>query len=179
MSEFQLYADKFTEADRGDLVGFSCGESKSGKFCTEWIMGSGAFDSINRGSSVWLYRIKAGQVVGYGSLGLVNWRWPLPDGKYTRLLYIPMLGIDQSFHGRPLDPEWRYSRQIMKHLVAEAFRMNGERKKPSEYLLLLVDPTNQAAIRFYERFGFQLILGVTYGAGLSVMKHRLHEAGRV
>lgn len=173
MSEFQLYADAFTEADRGDLVGFSCGESKSGKFCTEWIIGSGAFDSMNRGSSVWLYRINTGQVVGYGSVGLVNWRWPIPGGKYTRLLYIPMLGIDQKFHGQPPDPDWRYSRQIMQHLVAEAIRTNGERKKPAEYLLLLVDPNNEAAIRLYQRFDFQLIPNVTYGANLSVMKHRL------
>ncbi len=173
MSEFQLYADAFTKADQDDLVGFSCGETKSGRYCTEWILGSGAVDSMNRGTSVWLYRTSAGQVVGYGSVGVVNWRWPLPDGKYTRLLYIPMLGIDQKFHGQPPDPDWRYSRQIMQQLIAEAIRINGERKNPVEYLLLVVDPGNEAAIQLYQRFDFELIPDVTYGAGLSVMKHRL------
>jgi ribosomal protein S18 acetylase RimI-like enzyme len=175
MSEFQLYADEFGEADRGDLVGFSCGESLSGKFCTEWILGSGAFDSIKRGSTVWLYRLSTGQVVGYGSLGLVNWRWPMPDGDYTRLLYIPMLGIDAKFHGQPPEAQWRYSRQIMNHLIAMSGEKNRERKKPSEYLLLLVDQNNVAAIKLYERFDFELIPDATFGPGLAVMKHRLAE----
>lgn len=175
MSEFQLYADRFVEADREALVGFSCGDSVSGRFCTEWILGSGAFDSISRGSTVWLYRLQTGEIVGFGSLGLVNWRWPMPDGSYTRLLYVPMLGIDERFQGQPPDSDWRYSNQIMNHLIAEANQLNSERKKPSEYLLLLVDPSNEAAQKLYARFDFETIPDVTFGPGLRVMKHRLAE----
>ncbi len=88
MSEFQLYADLFTEADHGDLVGFSCGDSTQGKFCTQWILGSDVIDSMKRGTRVWLFRNHQGDVVGYGSLGIVRWRWPLPDGQYAKNLVV-------------------------------------------------------------------------------------------
>ncbi|WDQ17447.1 GNAT family N-acetyltransferase [Rhodopirellula sp. P2] len=176
MSEFQLYADEFCEADQVDLVGFSCGDTKHGRYCTEWILGPDSMESIaNYGTKVWLFRNATGQVVGYGSVGTVRWRWPLPDGSYTSLLYIPMLGIDQRFQGQPPDAQWRYSRQIMNHLISEANGLNRKREKPAEYLLLLVDRTNEAAVKLYARFDFELIPVVTRGPGLRVMKHRLRQ----
>lgn len=173
MSEFQLYADEFTEADQEDLVGFSCGDSLQGKYCTQWIIGSDVLDSMKRGTKVWLFRNREGQVVGYASLGLVRWRWPLPDGQYTKNLYIPMLGIDQRFQGEPSDPEWRYSHQIMNHLIAAAYAASQQLDEPVDWLLLMVAPDNQAAIRLYEKFDFELIPNVIRGPGLTVMKHFL------
>jgi hypothetical protein len=103
VSEHQLSAELFTEADQQELVGFSCGDSVVGKACTEWIRGSDVLDSMQRGSGVWLYRNPAGDVVGFGSLGPIRWRWPLPDGDYAKLVIIPMLGIDERFQGQPPD----------------------------------------------------------------------------
>ena len=174
MSEHQLTADIFTEADQEDLVGFSCGDSDVGRACTQWILGSDVLDSMLRGTTVWLYRNQAEEVVGFGSLGPIRWRWPLPDGSYTNLLIIPMLGIDERFQGQPLDEEWRYSHQVMNHLVYAALQMSSEAKKPIEWLLLLVHPENHRAIKLYENFDFLLIPDVTRGpAEHVVMRHRL------
>ena len=172
MSEFQLYADIFTKADQEELVGFSCGDSTQGKFCTQWILGSDVFDSMKRGTTVWLFRNQEGKVVGYGSLGIVRWRWPLsdPEGKYTKNLYIPMLGIDKNFQGQPTDTEWRFSHQIMNHLIAAAYEINQQLDNPLDWVLLMVAPDNTGAIKLYEHFDFELIPNVTRGPGLRVMQ---------
>lgn len=175
MSEFQLFVDEFTEAVQDSLVGFSCGETTQGRYCTQWILGSDVLDSMKKGTKVWLFRKGDGEVVGYGSLGIVRWRWPLPDGDHTNNLYIPMLGIDKRFHGQPADREWRYSHQIVKHLIGVAEVFNQQSPKPVDWLLLMVAPDNQGAIRLYEQFGFELIPDVTRGPGHCVMKHRLSD----
>ncbi len=174
MTEYELSAEFFTEADRGDLIGFSCGESVAGKACTEWIQGSDVVDSMKRGTVVWIYRNEADEVVGFGSLGPARWRWPPPNGNFTNLAIIPMLGIDERFQGQPADKQWRYSHQIMNHLIYEAHELSVHAKKPLEWLLLLVLPGNERAIKLYEQFDFELIPNVTRGqAGSRVMKHRL------
>jgi len=66
-------------------------------------------------------KVKGRTVVGFGALNETRWkRWPPPDGPRSRLLYIPQLGIDVHFHGKPEDPNWRFSNQIMEHLIYEA-----------------------------------------------------------
>lgn len=176
MSEYELSADILEEADQKDLVGFSCGDTDYGRASTQWITGSDVFDSIKRGTNVWLYRNQAGDVIGFGSIGPIRWRWPLPDGSYTNLLIIPMLGIDERYHGQPPDVQWRYSHQILNHLIYEARSPASESSHPIEWLLLMVHPDNQRAIRLYEQFDFKLIPDVTRGAGYVVMKHRLNDA---
>jgi len=173
MDEYELIADEFTEADQGDLVGFCCGDSISGRLCTEWISGSGVFDSIKRKTKVWIYRNQTDRVIRYSSVGFVKWRWPLPDGNYTTVLYIPMIGIDQRYHGQPPAKEWRYSHQMMNHLIYSCHQMNEERENPVEWLTLKVLPGNSGAIRLYNQFGFELIENVEQNHGLRVMKHRL------
>jgi hypothetical protein len=180
MDEFELVADEFTEADQGDLVGFSCGDSMSGRFCSEWISGSGVFDSLKRKTKVWIYRNQTEIVIGYSSVGFVKWHWPLPDGDYTTVLYIPMIGIDQRYHGQPPEKEWRYSHQIMNHLILSCHQLNRERenrerKHPVEWLTLKVLPDNAGAIRLYKQFDFELIQNIEQNHGLRVMKHRLAE----
>lgn len=175
MDEYELVADEFTEADQGDLVGFSCGDSMSGRLCTEWITGSSVFDSLKRKTKVWIYRNQTGNVVGYSSVGFVSWHWPLPDGDYTTVLYIPMVGIDQRYHGQPPEKEWRYSHQIMNHLILSCHQMNSKRKHPVEWLALKVLPDNAGAIRLYNQFDFELIENIEQNHGLRVMKHRFAE----
>lgn len=176
MSEYQLSADLFTEADQEHLVGFSCGDSVVSKACTEWISGSDVLDSMQRGSGVWLYRNPVDEIVGFGSLGPVRWRWPLPDGDHTNLVIIPMLGIAERFQGQPKEKEWRYSHQIMNHLIYQAHAFSEAQKKPVEWLLLLVHPENHRAIHLYEEFDFVIVPDVKRGAtGSCVMKHRLAD----
>ena len=176
MSKHQLSADLFTEADQQQLASFSCGDTVVGRACTEWIRGSDVLDSMQRGSGVWLYRNSDDEIVGFGSLGPIRWRWPLPDVDYAKLAIIPMLGIDERFQGQPPGKEWRYSRQIMNHLIYEAHVFSAMQKKPVEWLLLLVHPENKPAIKLYEELDFVMIPDVRRGAANScVMKHRLAE----
>jgi ribosomal protein S18 acetylase RimI-like enzyme len=178
----QLYAVEFTEADQVRLVGFSCGEEIWSKHVTEWITGSDVLDSMEKyGTRVWLFETKQGEIVGFGSVGATVWRWPPPDGVRTNIILIPMLGIDVRFHGQPPDPNWRYSRQIMGHLIAEGTKLGREwpedkGEKPT-WLVLMVRRDNARAIRCYESCGFELIPNVIRRNDHVVMKLWIGEAG--
>lgn len=170
----QLYAVEFSEADQARLVGFSCGANIWSRHVTEWILGSDVLDSMKRGTRVWLFESEQGEIVGFGSLGSARWRWPLPDGTYTPILLIPMLGLDTRFHGLPPDPDWRFSRQILAHLIAEAQQSardwEGSREARPQWLVLMVHRENARAIRFYENCGLELIPGVLRRNDHLVMK---------
>ncbi len=172
---YQLYAVEFTEADQARLVGFSYGSEEWSKHVTEWILGSDALDSMEaHGTRVWLFETQQGDMVGFGSVGTSAWRWPPPDGARTNIVLIPMLGIDARFQGQPSDPAWRYSRQIMAHLIAEGQRIAHESpedpgKKP-QWMVLMVRAENARAIRFYEQCGFELIPNVVRKNNHVVMK---------
>ena len=85
-----------------------------------------------------------------------------------------MLGIDLRFRGQPADSEWRYSRQIMSHLIAEAFQLLAGWPRESgaapQWLVLQVHKDNKRAIHFYEQCGFELIPDVERIANHWVMK---------
>ena len=85
-----------------------------------------------------------------------------------------MLGIDARYRGQPPDPQWRYSRQMMSHLLAEAKLLSsqwtGDAKKRPEWLVLMVHQENKRAIRFYEQCGFELIPDVVRRENHLVMK---------
>lgn len=155
----QLYAVPFTEADQVRLVGFSCGGEPWSKHVAEWILGSDVFDSMKRGTRVWLFETEAREIVGFGSIGTSRWKWPLPDGAYTKIVLLPMLGIAEQFIGQPSDPEWRYSLQIIEHLIAEARQLTHDWPDGAvdklKWLALTVHRDNARAIRFYERCGFK------------------------
>jgi hypothetical protein len=86
----QLYAVDFTEADQARLGGFSCGDEPWSKHVTEWILGSDVLDSMKRGTRVWLFETAQGEVVGFGSVGTSEWRWPPPKGsKTTECVFCP------------------------------------------------------------------------------------------
>ena len=113
------------------------------------------------------------------SLAATGWqKWPPPDGKRSRLLYIPQLGLDQKFRGYPPDPEWRSSIQILEHLIGEAkflAKQIQQEKPPGKHVGLLtlkVHRENAAARKVYERYGFELLPGFEDNEHF-VMSHRL------
>jgi hypothetical protein len=121
---YQLYADELTEDDRSELLNLNCGEDPWSRAATEWMLGSEVWDSIERhGTRVWLYQNDKDVIVGFGSRGVTRRRWPPPDGSYSNLLIIPMLGIDHRFQGQPPDPQRRFSSQILSHLRFEAIQL--------------------------------------------------------
>ncbi len=118
-------------------------------------------------------------IVGFSSLAATGWqKWPPPDGKRSRLLYVPQLGLDQKFRGYPPDPEWRYSNQILEHLIGEAVllaKQIQQEKPPSKHVDLItlkVHRDNVAARRLYERYGFELLHGFDDNEHL-MMSHKL------
>lgn len=157
----QLYAVSFTEADQVRLAGFSCGKEPWSKHVGEWICGSDVLDSMSKyKTQVWLFETVTGEVVGFASLGTSNWKWPLPHGGSSTIILIPMLGIDYRHQGQPPDPDWRYSHQILSHLLAESHKIHREwagNPAPPQWLLLMVHRDNSRAIRFYQRCGFELV----------------------
>lgn len=164
-----LFADEFTAADQPFLAGLRCGDEPWAQAATEWITSSEVLDSIEKhGTKVWLYRNAEADdaIVGFSSLAATGWqKWPPPDGKRSRLLYVPQLGLDQKFRGHPPDPEWRYSNQILEHLIGEAkllAQQIQQEKPPSKHVDLLtlkVHRENAAARKVYERYGFELLPG--------------------
>lgn len=178
--EHQLFADTFTAEDQSGMAGFHCGDTAWARASSEWIKGSEVFDSIEKNrTKVWVFRNSSDEIVGFGSLNATGWkRWPPPDGPRSRLLYIPQLGMDSRFHGKPEDAEWRYSKQIMDHLIFEARELAIEirdSKPPSKHvdlLLLHVHKDNIVAQKVYERFEFQRLSGFDEN-DMYVMTHKL------
>ena len=176
---YQLYADPFTDADQAEMAGLDCGDEPWARAATEWITGPDALDSIAKyGTKVWVFRDEADAVIGFGSLGPCRWRWPLPDGSYTRLLIIPQVGIDSRYRGQPRDPEWRFSHQMMRHLIFEArewasqIRNTKSAQKHVDLLVLQVHKDNHAARCLYEKFEFIATPNFERNAHV-IMSHKL------
>lgn len=178
-----LFADEFSLADQPFLAGLKCGVEPWSCAATEWITSSEVLDSIEKyQTKVWIYRNSEADesIVGFSSLAKTHWRkWPPPDGKRSRLLYIPQLGVDLGFRGYPISPEWRYSNQIMEHLIGQAKilakQINEEEKQPCKHVDLLtlkVHRENVAAQKVYQRYGFELLHGFEDKEHL-VMQHKL------
>ena len=115
---------------------------------------------------VWVYRNAEEDeaVVGFSSLAATGWqKWPPPDGKRSRLLYVPQLGLHQAYRGKPPSPEWRYSNQIMEHLLGQAQKLAVEirdSKPPSKHVDLVtlkVHRENVPAQKLYQRYGFEFL----------------------
>ena len=76
------------------------------------------------------------------------------------------------------DPEWRYSNQIMSHLILEAqelakeIRETKQLKKHVEQLFLHVHMDNLPAQKVYQRFDFVLLDGIETNGHL-LMSHKL------
>ncbi len=173
--QHQLFADELTTGDVSSLIDFDCGEEPWAKAATEWIIGSDVWESIQeRKTRVWLYRNAVDVVVGFGSLGFTRRRWPPPDGGHCNFLFIPMLGIDRRFHGKPLERRFRYSHQILSHLRYEAAQLlaehQTEQRSTLPVLALLVHKDHARAIRLYEKFGFSIEPDATRGEQLMMIQ---------
>jgi hypothetical protein len=127
----QLFVADFTATDQTRLADFSCGNDVWCHHVAEWLRVSDVLHSMQRSTRVWLFENQAGTVVGIASLGVSRWRWPPPDGSLTNILLIPMLGIDVRFQGLPPDPDWKYARQIMSHMLAQARQLVQAWSEPS------------------------------------------------
>lgn len=184
-----LFADEFTAADQPLLAGLHCGDEPWSRAATEWIAGSEVLDSIKQHQTrVWIYRNSEddASIVGFASLAATGWqKWPPPEGKRSRLLYIPQLGLDARFRGFPPSHDWRYSNQIMEHVIgqarwmAEQIQEEKPAKKHVHLLTLKVHRENIAAQKVYERYGFELLPGFEDNSHF-VMQHHLaadHTAG--
>lgn len=129
---------------------------------------------MQRGTQVWLFETAGGEIVGFGSVGTSIWQWPPPHGHRTSIVLIPMLGIDVRFQGQPVDPAWRYSRQLISHLISEGQRIVRDWPVDAElrpqWLVLLVHQDNARAIQFYEHCGFELIPDVVRRNNQRLMK---------
>jgi len=154
---------------------FECGTDSSALFAADWIKGVPPFPSAilsmeQHQTEVWLYFLDAAAtslqekiLVGFSSLGVVNWRDPHPDGPRRRFGYIPMIAVASIFQGG----QQQYSRKIMDDLIAKA------RQRNHRDLCLLAHRDNLRAIRFYQKFAFERIGGAADERGNFKMRKRL------
>jgi len=138
---------------------FGCGAEPWEAEVADWIKRrNGALRQVSRGRClVWLYFTDEDDLVGYGSLGPHDWVWPDLNSPPRTTHHIPYMGVDARYQREPSDepPEWRYSSQIIRHLLGQAIREADENPSRERILGLYVHPANTRAIRFYERVGFQ------------------------
>jgi hypothetical protein len=119
----------FTEALLPRVQGFDCGDTPWEQDVAAWIQQGpnkgGALDAMaDLGTEVWLYETEAGQLVGYGSLGVNEWRYPNPrKSDRVPIQIIPYFGIRRQFQGQPPAPcprEERYAHRIFEDLLVKA-----------------------------------------------------------
>ena len=141
----------FRQEYQPGLQGFFCDNELWQQDIADWIKGDRVVNDIrDRGCEVWLYTTGQSDVIGYGSLGVSEWRVP-EKGPKIRVNIIPYLGIDQRYWGQPPGPrEQRFSTQVLEHLTIEASRHHDRRP----FLGLFVHRDNTGAIKLYERLHF-------------------------
>ncbi|MDA1050633.1 MAG: GNAT family N-acetyltransferase [Planctomycetota bacterium] len=149
-----LESHDFSHDDLADVQDFYCGDQIWATCAAEWIKtpkaeGVGAMFSMARyRTKVWLYYTSTG-LVGFGSLSKPKWPWPLPDGKPTKVSYIPQMAISSRFQGKPKGAkDSKFSRQIMRDLIAQASQHD------TDMLCLHVHVDNENAIALYREFEF-------------------------
>lgn len=147
-----LRAQKFTPEVQSQLGTFDCGTSVFARDMTDWITGPRCFASIrDRGTNVWLFRDDHGSVVGFGSVGETEWKWPDQKSPFKKMSFIPALATHSNFQRTPYDAprEEQYSMAILIFLIAQA------RKLGHQYLVLFAHKDNTGAQSLYEIAGFE------------------------
>jgi GNAT superfamily N-acetyltransferase len=140
----------FTPELLDEVRDFEYGDEPYQKELAAWMVND-AQTALQRGTKVWLYVNQAGEIVGYGSLGVTRWKYPDAAARKIEVVIVPAVALRKAFWGKPEGPpEERYSSQIMRHLLDEALAWPG--RLPA--VGLFVHPDNQAAIKLYQRFGF-------------------------
>jgi ribosomal protein S18 acetylase RimI-like enzyme len=152
-----LEAAEFLPASLPLVADFSCGDTIWGTAMNDWIKSppTARFGTSRHDTIVWLYYHPDGRIVGFGSLGTTQWKYPPPNGPRKEFSYIPALAIQTFFQHLPPDGlnNPRFSHQILADLIAKAVSQS------SDYVALLVHPENLCAIAVYRRFGFVTMPG--------------------
>jgi ribosomal protein S18 acetylase RimI-like enzyme len=150
-----------------EVQAFRCGSKPHEIPLAEWIKVSSA-EAIAWGWKVWLYRIQSDKapLVGYGSFdtGTIETTEQDNSKKKVRGYEIPMLALHQDFWGCPkktVDPEVKYSRQIVRHLQqqAQAAQLRKQLEPRERLLALYVHPDAFEAQKLYEDCGFTFAPG--------------------
>jgi len=119
---------------------------------SDWIKNHECFNDVAKyGTKIWLYYSEDNQLVGYGSYGRTELKYP--DPKEPRVVgIIPMIAVDSKFKGKP-PGQWqdRYASAVLRQIISVAIA-DGQ-----SLLSLNVHSCNLAAITFYERHGFSFI----------------------
>ena len=154
---------KAADMAREDVQAFRCGSEPHEKPLEKWFRLHSA-EAIKRGWKVWRYHRPAtdgspGDLVGFGSLTRGDIETTEQDGgkKTRRVMEIPMLAVDKTFQGCPeglADREGKFSRQIVRHLQAQARTGQKNGQNIDRLLALYVHPNSQPAQRLYIACGF-------------------------
>lgn len=148
-----LVSFAYSPADTLDFMrDFDYGDEPYQRELANWIVEE-ATEAIARGTKVWLYRNSADVIVGYGSLGQTNWRYPEASSKRVAVPVIPAVALRRQFWGQPAtgNRDERYSSQIVADLLRRALAWPGDLPAVGLY----VHPENVGAILLYERFEFR------------------------
>lgn len=125
---------------------------------SNWLKGTRGTESAKeemkdpeKPTTVWLYRLADGTLVGFGALAKSAWSWTQRKDPWIPVTVITWCGIQKDLQGQPLKSEGtRYSHQIMDDLINEA--MQDHVTHP--VLGLMVDVKNIKAISLYKKFKF-------------------------
>ena len=163
-----------SDVERQDVQAFRCGSKSHETPLAEWLKVHSA-ERIACGYKIWLYYRQTidgsqGPLVGYGSLtkGYIETTEEGGSKKRLKVMEIPELALHEDFWGCPkggVDPEEKYSRQIVRHLQQQA-RLGQERGQNIERLLALyVHPDAVQAQNLYLACDFNR----TYAVGVRLV----------
>jgi GNAT superfamily N-acetyltransferase len=93
------------------------------------------------------------KIVGYTALTEDIWETPAGD---QPMLIIPAMALRKEYWGQPADApkEWRYSSQMIEHVIRKAQEIQATPGSPT-LLGLIVHPRNTKAVQLYKRHGFE------------------------
>ena len=102
----QLIRIPFSEDLHPKVQQFDCGTDMGGRgFDVDQgsprQRGRAVDEMENGGLSVWLYATAEGELVGFGSLGESDQRWPKDKDPPIKTSAIPFIGVDCRFWGKP------------------------------------------------------------------------------
>src|SRR5713226_895376 len=97
----ELIRIPFTEELLPKVQSFECGDEPWEREVSDWLKsgrGTGsALDDLDHGNQIWLYATATGELIGVGSLGIAEQRWPRAKDPKIAVSILPMLGVDRRF----------------------------------------------------------------------------------
>ena len=127
---------------RPEVQAFDCGTEPWEREIADWLKAppgeNGAIDDLARGNRVWLYATANKELIGIGSIGETQLRWPDLKSPKCPVSIIPMLGVAKQHQRRG------FGKAILSDLIAVASKSVVDRP----LLILFVNEQNPA-IRLY------------------------------